>query len=69
MASIGSKCERMASCVRRAGHAGACTACPSSATLDWDLYRSSLERNAEMLRELDFPTPRWADLLDDEEAA
>lgn len=67
--AMNERCARMSSCVRLAGHAGACTACPSSATLDWDLYRSSLERNEEMLRALDWPSPPWADLLDDEEAA
>lgn len=56
------RCTRMSSCVRRAGHAGACTACPSSATLDWD----EREVRAEILAGLDFETPWYADLRDED---
>lgn len=56
----------MSSCVRRAGHKGACTACPSAATLDWDNHKAQAEVDVETLAALDFETPRWADLLDDD---
>lgn len=69
MPSIGGSCTRMSSCVRRAGHAGACTAAPSAATLDWDDHKAEAEVRAELLQALDFPAPRWADLLDEGEAA
>ena len=55
-------------CVRKPGHMGVCTACPTSATLDWDLHRTEQEekhiRAAVILLELDWPSPPWADLLD-----
>jgi hypothetical protein len=54
-------------CVRRAGHAGACTACPSAATLDWDTEARTIEQRinvAVTLLALDFPAPSWADLND-----
>jgi hypothetical protein len=55
-------------CVRVLGHAGCHTACPSSATLDWDQSRvpvttEQIEGAASLLM-LDFPTPSWADLND-----
>ncbi len=56
-------------CVRMLGHAGAHTACPSSATLDWDhdrkVMRTEHVEAAVTLLLLDFPTPHWADLNDD----
>jgi hypothetical protein len=54
-------------CVRRPGHAGVCTACPSSATLDWDTEARTIEQQIDVavtLLALDFPTPPWADLND-----
>jgi hypothetical protein len=60
-------------CVRAPGHAGAHTACPSARTLEWDRDREAIvERHvqaAATLLALDFPTPAWADLLDDDEGA
>ena len=67
------RCTRTAGvdCVRKPGHKGACTAAPSAATLDWDEHRTEVEERhiaaAVALLELDFETPEWADLLDDEE--
>lgn len=59
-------------CVRRPGHAGAHTACPSACTLDWDHDREAIAEKhieaATTLLALDFQTPKWADLLDDGEA-
>lgn len=56
-------------CVRQAGHAGCCTTAPSAATLDWDHDKAAVEERhiaaAVTLWALDFPAPRWADLLDD----
>ncbi len=52
-------------CVRTPGHAGVCTACPSSATLDWDDVQDKASKDAAALQLLDFETPAWADLRDD----
>jgi hypothetical protein len=55
-------------CVRVLGHAGCHTACPSSATLDWDHGRAPIQTEqidaAATLWMLDFPTPYWADIND-----
>ncbi len=58
----------VANCVRRLGHSGCHTACPSAATLDWDHDRRPLTEAdvdaAVTLLALDFPSPPWADLND-----
>jgi hypothetical protein len=63
------RCDKMASCVRVLGHAGCCTACPSAATLDWDVNREAIAQHhidaAVSLLALDFPSPPWADLRDE----
>lgn len=63
------RCNHGGYCVRQLGHAGACTAAPSAATLDWDVDREAIEQRhietAVTLEALDFETPSWADLLDD----
>lgn len=55
-------------CVRVLGHAGAHTACPSAATLDWDHDKSPIAQHhidtAVTLVTLDFETPSWADCND-----
>lgn len=54
-------------CVRRAGHAGVCTACPSAATLYWDMEARTIEQHIDVavtLLALDWPAPSWADLND-----
>lgn len=65
-------CTKMSSCVRRHGHKGACTAAPSAATLDWDDHKDAItvrrEHEAKVLEYLDFPSPYWADLNDEEDA-
>jgi hypothetical protein len=71
----GGRCTRTpgVACVRMPGHQGCCTVAPSAATLDWDRNRETIaERHiaaAVDLLALDFPTPDFADLLDDEEDA
>lgn len=61
-------CNHGGYCVRALGHAGACTATPSPATLDWDHDRAAVKQHhidtAVTLLALDFETPAWADLLD-----
>lgn len=58
--------------MRALGHAGAHTACPSSATLDWDHGRAPIQSEqldaAATLLMLDFETPWYADLNDPEQA-
>lgn len=55
-------------CVRALGHRGCHTACPSAATLDWDVDKSPIAQRhidtAVTLLALDFETPSWADLND-----
>jgi hypothetical protein len=50
------------------GHAGAHTAWPGGATLDWDNNRAAVQteeiETAVSLLLLDLPTPSWADLND-----
>jgi hypothetical protein len=63
-------CDHGGYCVRALGHAGCHTAAPSARTLDWDRdgREASARRHIEAavtLFALDFPTPPWADLLDD----
>jgi hypothetical protein len=50
------------------GHKGAHTAAPSGRTLDWDVHQAEKRAALETLKALDFETPAWAD-LNDEEAA
>jgi hypothetical protein len=52
-------------CVLILGHTGAHTAKPSRAPLD---KRAEQRRNDETLMALDFPTPWYADLNDEEPA-
>lgn len=53
------------------GHAGCHTAAPSAATLDWDHDRKVVETQhidtAVTLLMLDFETPWYADLRDEDE--
>ena len=60
----------MPNCVRVLGHAGVCTACPSAATLDWDRDKETLAQkhidSAVTLWTLDFETPWYADLNDED---
>jgi hypothetical protein len=55
-------------CVRILGHTGAHTAAPSRATLDWDHKQAERRYNDTTLRNLDFPTPWYADLNDEDTA-
>lgn len=59
-------------CVRALGHAGCHTACPSSATLDWDHDKSPIAQKhidaAVTLWALEFETPWYADLNDEEDS-
>jgi len=63
------RCDKMPNCVRALGHAGCCTACPSAATLDWDMDKSPVAQKhidrAVTLMALDFETPWYADLNDE----
>jgi hypothetical protein len=52
-------------CVLVLGHAGAHTAAPKGATLD---KQAEQRRNDETLMALDFPTPWYADLNDEDPA-
>lgn len=55
-------------CGRKLGHRGCCTARPSAKTLDWDRGQEWHIAAAVDLLILDLPTPRWADLLDEDAA-
>ena len=50
-------------CTRARGHCGAHTRSPFPATAAWDRDRD-VDRTLTLIL-LDFPTPPWADLLDD----
>lgn len=56
-------------CLRRPGHTGAHTASAAAGTHDWDRDRDHEVQADTTLRALDFPTPEWADLLDEDESA
>lgn len=55
-------------CTRVRGHTGAHTRSPFPGTAEWDRVRGEGAVDAAVtLLLLDFPTPPWADLIDEDE--